>query len=248
MNIISFTNHKGGVGKTNISVNMAVYFSSKGYKVLLVDADCQGNATTYLGVDKWALTCNTFYDFLNGNSNCIYTTKHENLHLIGNNRSLENWNKQKSLEAITYNRDILFTKAIKNLGHYDLIIIDTPPAIDFIVANCLSASDFIFVPIILEPDALQGLESIRYMLNDMNKKVDGIILTMVNKSFRLTKELKKALEKHFDSITLSTSISRSIKVPELLWKKIPIIKTELKVGEEYKLLGKEMEQLIDKRG
>ncbi len=218
--VISITNQKGGVGKTTTSVNLSACLAEKGKKVLLIDADPQGNATSGVGVDK--NNCqNTLYDLLLKRcyvDQCITKTNTTNLFLVPSNFHLSG----AEIELINIDkREFILSDIIKNLKFlYDYIIIDCPPSLNTLTINALTASDAVLVPIQCEYFALEGLSQILNTIdiikNKLNPKLamEGIVFTMFDSRTNLSSLVVEDVKKHLPSQVYKTIIPRNIRLAE----------------------------------
>lgn len=218
--IIAFANQKGGVGKTTTCVNLSAYLARAGKKVLVVDVDSQGNATTGLGIDK-NLDIFTLYDAISGEveiTEVIQKTKIRNLDII-----------PSTVELAGAEIDLVQMKnrehVVKNLldsvkASYDYIMLDCPPSLALLTVNALTASDSVLIPIQCEFFALEGLSqlmnTIRLVKKHLNPNIDveGVILTMKDNRSNLIREVSGEIEKFFGKKVFKTSIPRSIRLAE----------------------------------
>ena len=182
--IIAIANQKGGVGKTTTAVNLSAGLGTLGKKVLLVDIDPQGNATSGVGVDKRATkhsTYDIFVDEISG-KDVVVKTQYENLYLLPSSLDLA----AAELEiADRQHREAILKKAVVPMrGDYDYIIIDCPPSLGLITINALCLCDTILVPIQCEYYALEGLSqlmnTVRRVKRQFNEHIDieSVLLTM----------------------------------------------------------------------
>lgn len=218
--IFAFCNQKGGVGKTTSAVNMASLMAQKGFKVLLVDMDSQGNATSGLGLDKKEQELTSYQLFVD-NSNpreLIKQTEFENLSMITANTHLAG----ADLELINMERREYVLQASLNRikGEYDYILIDCPPSLGLVTLNCLVASDYIIIPLQCEYYALEGLGQLlhTYWLVQHNLNADleigGVILTMADFRTNLTQQVIEEVKEYFKEKVFSSIIPRSVKLSE----------------------------------
>ena len=255
--IISIANQKGGVGKTTTTFNLGAALASQGKRVLLIDADPQGNLTTYMGwtEDELSVTLNdllinTLNDRKNYFDSCI---KHhsENLDLIPSDIQLS------SIEMTlvgAMSREYTMRNSIKELKEkYDYILIDTQPALGMLTINALASADKVIIPLQPQYLAAKGMTQllstiikIRQQINP-NIKIDGIVLTIVDKRTNLTKDIYNQLQENYGSAIkiYDTQVPRAIKVAESTahGKSIFTYDKNSKVAEAYSSLAKEV--LID---
>lgn len=218
--IISFANQKGGVGKTTSAVNVAASLGILGHKVLLVDLDPQGNATSGVGVSKKTLKKNVQDILVNGAdvNEVIIETKFDNLSIVPANITLANAEFQLFDEE---NAQTELKKALSEVKEkYDYIIIDCPPSLGMLTVNALSASDGVIIPMQCEFYALEGLSQLMITVSrikqyyNSNLTVTGILITMYNKRLLLSMQVMAELRKHYDEKLFDTCISRNVKLSE----------------------------------
>jgi len=218
--ILSFANQKGGVGKTTSAVNIAASLGVLNFKVLLVDLDPQGNATSGVGISKKALK-HTTCSILTGDidtKDAIVATKFKNLSVIPTNTGLSS----AEFDLFDYDEsEKRLKKALTQVSDlYDYIIIDCPPSLGMLTINAFAASDGIIVPMQSEFYALEGLSqlliSIKRIKQMYNEKLNicGILVTMYDKRLLLSRQVMKELEKHYGDTLIETTISRNIKLTE----------------------------------
>ena len=218
--IFSFCNQKGGVGKTTSAVNVATLAAQRGLKVLLVDLDSQGNATSGLGINKADLQF-TAYQLIVDNSipekNAI-ETEVKNLFLIPSNTDLA----AADLELVSFpEREFVLKKKLAKLkDNYDFIIIDCPPSLGLISINSLTASDYIIIPLQCEYYALEGLGQLlnTYQLVQKNLNaslaIGGVVLTMADFRTNLTQQVIEEVRGYFKEKVFQTIIPRAVKLSE----------------------------------
>ncbi|MBP3581854.1 MAG: ParA family protein [Clostridia bacterium] len=218
--IISFAMQKGGVGKTTTCVNMAAFMALMGKKVLLIDLDSQGNATTNLGFSKDG-KLNSIYQVMSEDvdiKEAIYDTKIKNLSLIPSNIHLAG----VEVELVYMNsREFVVKKMIEKVKNsYDYILIDCPPSLNLITINALTASDAVIIPIQSEFFALEGLSqlmnTIRLVKKSLNTElsIDGIVLTMCSARGNLGKQVAEEINKFFADTVFKTTIPRNVRLAE----------------------------------
>ena len=220
MNIISVVNQKGGVGKTTTTINLASYIAKKNKKVLLVDLDPQGNATTGIGIEKGELN-NSIYDILLNDiepEEVIIKTEYNNIDVIPAKIELAG----AEVELVgKISREYKLKKSLNKIkGNYDLIIIDCPPSLGLLTLNALTASKNVIIPIQCEFYALEGvsqlLNTIDLVKEELNETLElgGIILTMYDSRLKLSEEVKLEVENYFKDKVFKTVIPRNIKLSE----------------------------------
>lgn len=220
--IISFTNQKGGVGKTTSCVNLAAYLADSGKKILLVDMDPQGNATSGLGIEK--NVSNSVYNILSRKAiitdeGVISKTEIDNLHILPSNIDLAG--AEAELALIKNGKEQLLSQSLQMVkDQYDFIFIDCPPSLGHLTINAMTASDSIMIPIQCEYYALEGLSqlmnSIKLIRKFLNSsiEIEGVFMTMYAPRTKLTKQVESELKKFFASKLYTTRIPRNITLAE----------------------------------
>ena len=227
--IMSFSNQKGGVGKTTTAINMAAYAANAGRKVLLVDFDPQGNATSGYGLEKNALQ-NTVYNLLLGEcsfSDVIFDTEVENLHIIPS--SIDLAAAEVDLVSMPRRESRLKDALAPIKNNYDYIFIDCPPSLGLITLNALVASDEVIIPIQSEFFALEGLvqlmntiKIVKQRLN-ANLTINGVVLTMHDTRTSMSKQVTEELYKYFGDKIYTVPVPRNIKLVESPSFGIPVM-------------------------
>lgn len=250
--IISFSNQKGGVGKTTSAVNVAASLGVLGHKVLLIDLDPQGNATSGVGISKKGLK-NTINDVLLGDipaEEAIMETQYQNLSVIPANIALAgaeyNLYQEGGAESIMKNA---LAKAKET---YDYIIIDCPPSLSMLTVNAMVASDGVIIPMQCEFYALEGLSQLTVTINRIkanynnNLNITGILITMYNSRLLLSLQVINELNKHYSDKLFSTHISRGVKVSEAPGFGMPVYYHDkrAKGTNEYLAVAKELASRI----
>ncbi|MDE6059795.1 MAG: AAA family ATPase [Clostridia bacterium] len=218
--IISFSNQKGGVGKTTTCVNMAAYVAYMGRRVLLVDLDPQGNATTGMGFSKSALKKSVYNVLIDGDEakDNILRTEMETLDILPANIDLAGAEVELVYKK---NREKVLKEAIDKIkSNYDYIFIDCPPSLGLITINALVAADSVIIPIQSEYYALEGLSQlmntislVRQHLNK-NLKVEGVVLTMYDGRSLISKQIAAEIKKFFTKKLYEIVIPRNIRLSE----------------------------------
>lgn len=250
--IISFSNQKGGVGKTTSAVNVAASLGILGHKALLIDLDPQGNATSGVGVAKKNLKY-SIYDVLVGNvtaAEAIIHTEYENLDIIATNIALAGaeYDLYQGNGAERVMKNAL--EPIKD--NYDYIIIDCPPSLSMLTVNAMVASDGVIIPMQCEFYALEGLSQLTYTINRIKSKfnpnlnITGILITMYNSRLLLSLQVMNEMKKHYNDKLFSTQISRGVKVSEAPGFGCPVYYHDkrCKGTNEYLAVAKELASRI----
>ena len=241
---ISVINQKGGVGKTTTAVNLAASLSALEKKVLLIDMDPQGNATSMSSIKEENF--NTIYDMMSDpNISAVYQTNLPLLKIIPCNSDLTG----AEIELLEVeNREFVLKETLDRLkDKFDFIIIDSPPTLNILTVNNMIASDGIIIPIQCEYFALEGLSRIletMKSIKNMNPNVEiyGILLTMYDKRVKLTYEVENDVREHFGDLVFQTVIPRNVKLSESPSFGMPILlydvasigaKKYLELAEEF---------------
>ena len=218
--IISFANQKGGVGKTTSAVNIAASLGVLGYKVLLIDLDPQGNATSGVGIMKKALK-STVFDMLTTDASVdavTFKTKYDNLSVVPAHTTLAR--AEYELGDIENGEYVMKKKLEAIRDKYDYVIIDCPPSLGMLTVNAMTASDGVVIPMQCEFFALEGLSQLMFTISRIkthyNKtlNVTGILITMHNSRLILSMQVINELRKHYADKLFETTISRNVKVSE----------------------------------
>ena len=217
--VISLANQKGGVGKTTTTVNLGTIKKKKGKKVLLIDADPQGNATSGLGVDK---ECElSTYDILANDAEMeevVQDTIIKNLKLCPANMNLAG--AEVELVSMMSRKQRLKEKLEKVKDNYDYILIDCPPSLGLITLNAFTASDSVLIPVQCEYFALEGLGQLLNTINLVKKhlnkeiKIEGALLTMYDIRTNLSNQVVKEVKKYFENKVYKTVIPRNVRLSE----------------------------------
>ena len=234
MKIISIINQKGGVGKTTTVINLASALSQQGKKILVIDLDPQGNATTGLGLSNTEKSDQTIYGILNGTmsiSNVIKKTKFENLDLITSNVDLSGLEVETAGDSkrAFILKDQLMAYLNDSKGTYDYVFIDCPPSLSLLTVMALVASFSLVVPLQTEIFALEGLtqlmKTIERIKTNLNKelKIRGILLTMYDKRNKLSSQVEKEARDYFKNQVYNTVIPRNVRLSEAPSHGVPVL-------------------------
>jgi chromosome partitioning protein len=218
--IISFANQKGGVGKTTSCVNIAASLGVLGFKVLIIDLDPQGNATSGVGISKKVLKATT-KELLTGElpvEQIIQETPYKNLHVIPTNTALAG----AEFELFDIDEpEFRIKKGLESVkDNYDYILIDCPPSLGMLTINAFTASDGVIVPMQCEFYALEGLSQLMVTINRIKRmynpelSITGILITMFNGRLLLSMQVIAELDKHYSDKIFRTKVSRNVKLTE----------------------------------
>lgn len=227
--IIALSNQKGGVGKTTSAVNIAASLAAAEYRVLLVDFDPQGNASSALGIEARTLTPSS-YEMLIQEADpaaCVVKTELRFLDLVPANQELIG----AEIELVSaLGREHRLKDALSLLQHnYDYILIDCPPALGLLTVNALVAAHGVLVPLQCEYFALEGLSQLMKTVELVKKflnprlELEGILLTMFDRRNNLSHQVEVDVREHFKDLVLSTRIPRNVKLGEAPSHGKPII-------------------------
>ena len=217
--VISIANQKGGVGKTTTAVNLSTILAKKGKKVLMIDTDPQGNATSGLGISKDVNF--SVYDVIINDveiENTVQTTMVKNLDVCPSNINLAG--AEVELVSMMSREYRLKEKIDNQKDKYDYIIIDCPPSLGLITLNAFTASDSVLIPIQCEYYALEGLgqliNTIDLVKKHLNKEleVEGALLTMFDIRTNLSNQVVKEVNKYFENKVYKTVIPRNVRLSE----------------------------------
>ncbi len=218
--ILAIANQKGGVGKTTTAVNLGAALAEQGYRVLVVDLDPQGNATTGLGINARNLQTSIYDVLLNDVSleDCIEPTAVRNLFLAPATIDLAG----AEIELVpAFSRELRLRRALERLGdEYDFTLIDCPPSLGLLTINGLAAASEVVVPIQCEYYALEGLgqllRNVALVQNNLNPALElgAIILTMYDARTKLSDQVTKEVRQHFGPKVCRNIVPRTIRLSE----------------------------------
>ncbi len=245
--IISILNNKGGTGKTTTSVNVAASAALEGSKVLLIDLDPQGNATTGLGFEKATLT-STVYNVLSQNRNpkeVLLETGVENLSLLPSNLDLAGAEVELSSAP---GREYVLRETLAGIrDSFDTVIIDCPPNIGLLTLNALVTSDLVLIPVQCEFYPMEGLPTLLKVMDLVKSRLKAafdyrIVLTMFDKRTALSRRVQEQVRGNFGERVLKNVIPRSVRMAEAPGKGLPgiIYRPKNPAAEQYRAAAKEL--------
>ena len=246
--VISVCNQKGGVGKTTTAVNLSAYLALFGKKVLLIDFDPQGNASSGLGFSPSLEQKSIYHGFLNYESfeNLVKNTALYNHHLITSNQHLAG----ALVELVNLpEREFYLRKFINRFRHnYDYIIIDLSPSLSLLTLNGLVASDEVLIPVQSEYYSLEGISQLLEIISLINQnlgqqlRVAGAVLTMYDKREKLSREVANNVRQHFPHKVFEIEIPRCVALAESpsFGKSIALYRPDSIGALAYEKLAKEI--------
>ena len=225
--VISIANQKGGVGKTTTAVNLSAILAKKAKKVIIIDADPQGNASSGVGLEK--VTSNSLYDVLINDmkiDDTLQQTSIKNLNVCPSNMDLAG--AEVELVSQMSREQRLKEKVDEIKEDYDYIIVDCPPSLGLITLNAFTASDSVLIPVQCEYFALEGLGQLLNTVNLVKKhlnkelEIEGAVLTMYDIRTNLSNQVVKEVKRYFGDKVYKTVIPRNIKLSEAPSYGLPI--------------------------
>jgi len=225
--IYTFTNQKGGVGKTTTVVNIAAAMADWGYRVLVVDIDPQSNATTCLGLDFRNLSSHedsrSIYDVLTGDRNVsevIRETRWPGLDILPSAPALAGATVELNRTADPRERGEHLKNVLSSITGYDYLLIDSPPSLGVLTVNALSAAQAVIVPVQCEYLALEGLAQLMRTITLVQRglnptlTVRGVVMTMFDSRTTLSRQVAEEIRKHFADRVFNIIIPRSVRLSE----------------------------------
>ena len=247
--IIAIANQKGGVGKTTTTLSLAAAFAEVGHKVLVMDLDPQGNASTGLGSAADSREFTT-YDVLVGKAveeRFIIQTDFKNLFLIPSTTDLSSADIEL---ASTKNRSHLLRSVLNNsdLSAYDYVLFDCPPSLNVLTVNALIAADALIIPLQSEFFALEGLSQLLMSVREVRKlgnpdlRIEGVLLTMFDARNRLSLQVEEDARENLGELVFKTVIPRNVRISEAPSFAMPVLSydSKSKGAEAYRAVAQEV--------
>lgn len=246
--IIAIANQKGGVGKSTTAINLSACLAEQNQRVLLIDIDPQGNATSGVGVDKNQAE-NTLYELLVGEcelKDCIIENVYENLSLIPSNVNLAG----AEIELVGIEgREFLLKKQVDTIrDNYDFIVMDCPPSLNVLTINAMTTADSVLVPIQCEYYALEGLTQLIHTIELVKERlnpdliIEGVVFTMYDARTNLSLQVVENVKANLNQSIYKTIIPRNVRLAEAPSYGMPInlYDTRSVGAESYRLLAEEV--------
>ncbi|MFV0424429.1 MAG: ParA family protein [Bacilli bacterium] len=251
--VISIVSQKGGVGKTTSTINLAASLTKRGKRVLIIDIDPQGNATTGIGIDRSSLDLSVYDLLVNkaDSKNVVRQTKIKNLDILPTKIDLAGADIE--LVNATRRESILKNAIVELKNKYNYVLIDCPPSLGLLTLNALTASDSVIIPVQCEYYALEGLTqllaTIMRVQKSINKnlEIEGVLLTMLDMRTNLGMEVVEEVKVYFKDKVFKSIIPRAVRISEAPAYGLPITEYDIssKGARAYLSLAKEV---IDNNG
>lgn len=253
MKIIAVLNQKGGVGKTTTAINIAAYLAKAGKKILLIDLDPQGNATSGLGVDKLTLEGNAYQALVEGAAfdTVAMKTTIDKLDLIPTNSDLAGAEIQL---ALVDDREAKLRNFLQSSTHeYDIVLIDCPPSLGLLTVNALTAATDVLIPVQTEYYAMEGLGQLIQVIQRVQQGLNptlqilGVVMTMYDSRTTLSEQVKTEITRVFGDLVFDAVIPRNVRLAEAPSHGKPILNYDKwsKGARAYKSLAKEVKQRVE---
>ncbi|GAX08021.1 chromosome partitioning protein ParA [Secundilactobacillus silagincola] len=246
--IIALANQKGGVGKTTTSVNLGAGLANLGNRVLLVDIDAQGNATSGVGIAKSSISKDIYDVLVNEEpiTDVILHTSHKNLDIVPATIQLSGAEIELTSQIARETRLLDAVKTIQD--QYDFILVDCPPSLGLLTINAFTASNSILIPVQSEYYALEGLSQLLNTIQlvrkhfNPNLKIEGVLLTMYDARTNLGHQVNEEVKKYFKDNVYETIIPRNVRLSEAPSHGLPIMDYDPKStgAKVYSQLAKEV--------
>jgi chromosome partitioning protein len=253
--VISIANQKGGVGKTTTAVNLGAALAELEYRVLVIDLDPQGNATTGMGISHRNVE-GSIYDVIMNDApieDCTEPTSVKNLFVVPANIDLAG----AEIELVpAFSRELKLRRALAQVaGSYDFTLIDCPPSLGLLTVNGLAASDSVIVPIQCEYYALEGLgqllRNVALVKSNLNPALDvrGIVLTMYDARTKLAEQVEREVRAHFGSKVYRTVVPRTVRISEApsFGQPVTVFDSSSRGALAYRELAKEVSRGATRR-
>lgn len=249
--IVAIANQKGGVGKTTTAINLAAAHAENGARVLLIDLDPQGNASTGLGIGS-EQRGTTVYELLFGEAtlqDVVVQTDVVNLSVVPANADLSSADIEMAAQA---NRSQLLRRALRNgdglIDQYDHVLIDCPPALGLLTLNALVAADSVLVPLQSEFFALEGLSQLMLTVRQVREgpnpelRIEGVLLTMFDGRNNLAQQVERDARENLGTLVLKTVVPRTVRLSEAPSHAKPVLTYDptSKGSEAYRALALEL--------